>query len=790
MPKLLVIRPSARLAAAALTAAALSLTALTPASATSPAADVLLAFDSLEPVYTRSVSPTVHVYDPDHTGELRKISIDGAFAGTIFAGLQDNYFPAPTLTEGPHDVTITRSTDAGLTYGTPEHRELVVDTTSPGVTLSAPESGPVTGFASWTSTEPVTISYTVDGGPAVPVEGTSTSGTIPLLLTLGQHTIVVSATDAAGNVTISGPATTKVVGPFARWVTRPVDSQDRSATFAWDAVEGVTWHAQLDGYDVTVDGTSFTATNLGVGGHWFAVTGTDAAGNTGGTVGITWNIRPDTTAPVLNLTGHPSTTTSETAATFTWDSTEDATYTVNVDGHGAITTNHTWTATNLSTGQHTFTVTGTDASNNTGGPMTFTWTVRAPADTTAPQLTLTGHPTTTTTATSATFTWTSTETATYTVTIDGHDHTTSARTYTTGELGAGAHTLRLTGTDAAHNSGTPVMFAWTVKVPADTTAPRLSVTHTAENRDATREKVTWTTDEVATVYGSLDGARASVLPGRSSVASVAYGKHTLAVYAVDKAGNRSVTRTISWTAADRTAPTLHARATVDSYAKTITVAVSSSERLTSLTATVDGRPAVVSKGAVRATHVHLGRHTVRIYTRDAAGNRSSATVTATMTAVVSLGDISAAHLAAGVRHGSAKADVTRVQRGLHLVGSARPGVFDKVTVAAVRRWQQLHHIYVTGRVDARTWRSIVDVAHEGDGVFRVTASAVPVSRLRAGITVGAKGQDVVDIQRLLHIAETGTFDKATVTAVKAFQRRHHLVVDGIVGVKTWPALVG
>lgn len=56
--------------------------------------------------------------------------------------------------------------------------------------------------------------------------------------------------------------------------------------------------------------------------------------------------------------------------------------------------------------------------------------------------------------------------------------------------------------------------------------------------------------------------------------------------------------------------------------------------------------------------------------------------------------------------------------------------------------------------------------------------------LRAGVT----GPAVAFVQRTLGLRPTGVFGDRTERAVLAFQRRHHLAVDGIVGPITWSAL--
>ena len=54
---------------------------------------------------------------------------------------------------------------------------------------------------------------------------------------------------------------------------------------------------------------------------------------------------------------------------------------------------------------------------------------------------------------------------------------------------------------------------------------------------------------------------------------------------------------------------------------------------------------------------------------------------------------------------------------------------------------------------------------------------------------GSRGNDVKLLQKYLHLYEDGIFGEITEEAVKTFQRRKGLKVDGIVGMATWSALV-
>jgi hypothetical protein len=56
--------------------------------------------------------------------------------------------------------------------------------------------------------------------------------------------------------------------------------------------------------------------------------------------------------------------------------------------------------------------------------------------------------------------------------------------------------------------------------------------------------------------------------------------------------------------------------------------------------------------------------------------------------------------------------------------------------------------------------------------------------------MGSRGRAVTELQRKLHVQASGRFDRRTARAVRVVQRRHHLLVDGVVGVYTWDAVFG
>ncbi|WP_330455673.1 peptidoglycan-binding protein [Streptomyces sp. NBC_00820] len=126
-----------------------------------------------------------------------------------------------------------------------------------------------------------------------------------------------------------------------------------------------------------------------------------------------------------------------------------------------------------------------------------------------------------------------------------------------------------------------------------------------------------------------------------------------------------------------------------------------------------------------------------------------------------------------LRSGSRGPAVRAVQHLLTARGNAAKadGVFGSRTKAAVKAFQNRHHLRADGAVGSGTWNALV-----------VTVRS------------GSRGHAVIAAQQLLtargHAAKAdGVFGSRTTTAVKAFQNRHHLRADGVVGPDTWSALV-
>ncbi len=125
------------------------------------------------------------------------------------------------------------------------------------------------------------------------------------------------------------------------------------------------------------------------------------------------------------------------------------------------------------------------------------------------------------------------------------------------------------------------------------------------------------------------------------------------------------------------------------------------------------------------------------------------------------------------------------------------GVYNDETENAVKRFQELYGLPVTGEVNAQTWQRIVETYNE-------IIQNVPdnysgnKARLYPGfyLTEGMSGREVEDLQTYLSligryyeqipvIPVTGYFGPQTAAAVSEFQRLFGLTVNGAVGPLTW-----
>ena len=210
----------------------------------------------------------------------------------------------------------------------------------------------------------------------------------------------------------------------------------------------------------------------------------------------------------------------------------------------------------------------------------------------------------------------------------------------------------------------------------------------------------------------------------------------------------------------RTQQTLFARGWSGAASTARTVALTSPSHTDSLDTTT--LPAVTTADLRTTTS---GRGPL-MTTYASTSSRTSAGV-----ASVDIGTSYTAYKSLTLATGSRGAAVRVLQRALG--GLAVDGVFGAVTRDKVVSLQRSLALPQTGVVTPEVW----DVLEARDFPFVADRSTV----LRAGDT----GPQVVAVQRLLGVRQTGVFDLATREAVKTAQARAGLASTGVVASRTW-----
>src|SRR5207248_2027970 len=150
-------------------------------------------------------------------------------------------------------------------------------------------------------------------------------------------------------------------------------------------------------------------------------------------------------------------------------------------------------------------------------------------DTTAPTATIGTSPAALTTSSTGSFTFSSEVGATLRCDLDGGGFTicTSPKSYP--GLADGSHTFRVTATDPAGNTGSPVSYTWAVDtVPPTATIP----SHPAALSNASAPSFGLNSNETGSSFRcQLDGSGYVGCASPKSYASVANGSHTFDVEA-------------------------------------------------------------------------------------------------------------------------------------------------------------------------------------------------------------------------------------------------------------------
>ncbi len=535
--------------------------------------DALAPTVALSDVLTNDSTPALTGTVNDPTAKV-VVTVDGVNYPATNNGdgtwtLADNTLPV--LTDGPHTVTVTATDPAG-NVGT-GNAVVTVDTTAPTVGLSDVTTNDSTPELTGTVNDPsATVVVTVNGVNYTAVNNgngswTLADNTLPVLAD-GPHTVTVTATDPAGNVSTTSAVVTvdtaaaNLLGP----ITVPddlnadgfINTSELGTDGSFDARVALGPDAAV-GTVVNVNGTDYTvsATDLSNGYITASIPVTadgpitihaqavDSQGHISSPADVIVTV--DTAAPSapvldpINAT-NPVTGTAEPGSTVTVSFPDGTTATVVAGPDGK------WTAPNpgdLTDGQ-TVTAIATDPAGNPSLPGTGTVDALAPTVALSDVLTNDSTPALTGTVNDPT--------AKVVVTVDGvnypatnnGDGTWTLADNTLPVLTDGPHTVTVTATDPAGNVGTT-----NAVVTVDTTAPTVGLSDVTTN-DSTPELTGTVNDPTATVvvtvngvnYTAVNNGNGSWTLADNTLPVLADGPHTVTVTATDPAGNVSTTSAV------------------------------------------------------------------------------------------------------------------------------------------------------------------------------------------------------------------------------------------------------
>ncbi len=359
------------------------------------------------PQITLETGTTDRVVDYSGGGGTTALTFDYTVQAGDTSGDLD-YTGTTALALNTGTIRDTDSNGAILTLPVPgaagslgANKNIVIDTTSPTITINNPNTDPATSktITAGTSEGTLSMSNTTDS---------TCDGSLTFIAYASQTftsdadngtRVCYHAVDAASNTSynlsdaIAGIDST---APNTTINTNPANPTDStSASFTFSGTDN-TGGSGVDHYECNLDGGVFSTcssprdySGLSDGSHTFQVWSIDAAGNTDPTpASYTWTV--DTTAPDTTITSNPTNPTNSTSASFAFSGNDGsgsgvAGFECRLDGGSFDTCTSPRDYTSLSEASHTFQVQAIDNAGNVDGtPASYTWVV----DTTAPTVTI------------------------------------------------------------------------------------------------------------------------------------------------------------------------------------------------------------------------------------------------------------------------------------------------------------------------------------------------------------------------------------------------------------------
>jgi hypothetical protein len=466
---------------------------------------------------------------------------------------------AYTWNAEPADGTYTivaRAFDAAGNTLDSAAQTVAIDNTPPDTSITSGPANPTnqTGASfSFTATQTSTFECQIDGGAwtacSSPVAYSS--------LSAGSHTFQVRATDVNGNVDptpASATWTIDLTPPDTSITSTPANPTNQTgAAFSFTSTEtGSSFQCQLDAGGWLSCTSPKSYAGLSSATHTFQVRAIDAAGNVDATpASFSWTV--DTVPPDTTITSGPTGVIGQSSATFAFTSSKaGSSFRCQLDAGALVSCTSPVTYNALAEGSHSISVVATDSLGNVDPtPAVRTWTV----DTTPPDTTITAHPGNPSSQNSPSFSFTSTEPgSTFECQLDAGAwlSCTSPKSYA--GLSESGHTFAVRATDGAGNTDpSAATYTWTIDLTAPA-SPSIDSGPSGRVAATTASFSFSDADPTATAFRcSLDGAAAVSCSSPTAYSGLSSASHTLAVSAVDAAGNASAPTTANWTV-DATGP--------------------------------------------------------------------------------------------------------------------------------------------------------------------------------------------------------------------------------------------
>jgi hypothetical protein len=555
-------------------------------------APVLFIIDTIPPVVPQITSHASGSHISDNTPTVAGITelstmvtifVNGIATGNASSfGTTFSFTFSNPLSDGTYTIQASAS-DGVNTSPLSQGTILVIDTVATTPVITSPTDGVTLNTnhltVSGTTAEPSNVTLYLDGTTVQQVYATGTFSFTLNDITEGLHSIRVSGTDDAGNVSPQSPVRTFTIdtnAPATPAITSPVAGETvRNVTIKGTAEPQTTISVYIDGNLagtlVSPSGTfEFSPSTLPDGYHNVYVTATDSVANVSpNSISVQFTI--DTIPPVAPILTSPALLTNNLQPVVSGSTEPNSTVRVYIDNVLVGTTianllgSFSFTPSPLGEGSHNVKATATDIAGNTSpSSSTRTFTV----DTTAPTTPTITSPlnNSITNNIQVTITGTSDPSATVLISINNAAPiavvTNGAGVYAlTISLADGQYSASVTSRDDVGNVSPAISVTFTVDTHAPA-APVLSNPSSGSITSNSKPSISGTAEPLSTAHVYLDNAEIGIVNVDSGgsftftpTVSLLDGSHTTYVTAVDSASNVSPQSTPVTFTVDTLAPT-------------------------------------------------------------------------------------------------------------------------------------------------------------------------------------------------------------------------------------------